>query len=198
MKNLVVNTTNTTNNATAVNTMAAINNGLQKVLDFLDKKVKTEEDAKEIMEFICKPLPGRPAVTKFSDAIFDGMYMDGICKSGIEKIEFWKKLISSDNQISQKIHYLGWNLIWEVEEELEMPHHSIEKMNAEEFSEFMLDLAEKEDQKHLHMVFLGVALDSDMWKKFDGWSFEQLCKAAKTEAHCLDNNELGYGSDNWD
>ena len=39
MKNLVVNTTNTTNNATAVNTMAAINNGLQKVLDFLDKKL---------------------------------------------------------------------------------------------------------------------------------------------------------------
>lgn len=197
MKTLV-NTNNNATVATATNTMAAINEGLQKVLDFLDKKEKTEADAIAIAEFICKPLPGRPAVTAFSDAIFDGMYKDGICKTGLEKIEFWKELITSDTPTKQKINYIGWNLVWEVEEELEMPHRSIEKMSEEEFSKFMLDLAEKEDQKHLHMVFLGVALDSDMWKKFDGWSFEQLCKAAKTEAHCLDNNELGYGSDNWD
>ena len=193
-----MNTTLVNSNNNTTNTMNAINEGLQKVLDFLDKEEKTEADAIAIAEFICKPLPGRPVITAFSDSIFDGMYKDGICKTGLEKIEFWKELISSDNQISQKINYIGWNLIWEVEEDLEIPHRSIEKMSEEQFSEFMLDLVKKGDQKHLHIVFLGVALNSDMWGKFDGWSFEQLCEAAKEEAHLLDNAELGYSEKSYE
>ena len=197
MKTLVNSNNNATTVTTTTQTMAAINAGLQKVLDFLDKKEKTEEDAVAIAEFVCKPLEGRPAVTAFSDAIFDGMYKDGICKTGLEKIEFWKNLITSDTTTRQKINYLGWNLVWSVEEDLEMPHLSIEKMSEEEFSEFILKLA-TEDKKHFHMVLLGVALDCDMWSKFDGWSFEQLCEAAKTEAHLLDNSELGYSEKSYE
>lgn len=194
MKNLVVNNTNTTK-ATA--TMTAVNNGIQKVLDFLNKEEKTEEDAVAIAEFVCKPLPNRPAVTEFSDAIFDGMYQDGICSSGLEKVEFWKELTAPGTKTRQKMQNLGMQLIWLVEEDLHLPDLSIEKMNEEEFSKFILNLAEKGDQKHLHTLLLGVALDCDMWSKFDGWSFNKLYEAAKVEAHVLDNEELGYG-DNWD
>ena len=195
---LVINNTNGTT-AKATQTMQAVNAGLQKVLDFLNKKDKTEEDAVIIAEFICKPLPGRPAVTEFSDAIFDAMYQDGICKTGLEKVEFWKELTSPGTKTRQKMQNLGWQLIWSVEEDLGMPDLSIEKMSEEELSEFIFNLSmEKEDIKHLYMLFLGIALDCDMWPKFDGWSFDKLYEAAKTKAHLLDNSELGYGTDNWD